>query len=167
MSAKKKVTADVPPATSALTFPSDLTFQKHPLLQIKEETPDSDDLLEILLRPDGVRFMIYSDDGRVISVHISPADFGAFVECGHAHHFQTSAPGDWTFRENPLLQIMSEQRDGNSYLEILLRPDGASFEISARDHEGLFHARHVRVSPANFKTLIERCHTHRFTTEAS
>jgi hypothetical protein len=163
----KKVKEVAPKAAAA----NDLTFQKHPLLQIRDEDPEcAGDLLEILLRPDSVRIttICCSENGwRSHSLHITPADFEAFVECGRAHCFDVRTPDDkppepWTFRENPLLQFLGETLDRDHYVEILLRPDGVSFSMSARDHEGIPREQIVYISPANFKAIIERCRTHRF-----
>lgn len=164
-SRNKKTAPGAPP-------PGVLTFQRHPLLQIRDEDPSCDATLEILLRPDGVRiavYVLYENEGvsRSLSVYVSPTDFEAFVESARAHHFEASAPdnkppNDVALKENPLLQLVSESLDRSNYLEILLRPDGVSFALTANDHEGFAYEHVVRISPTSFEALVARCRTHRF-----
>lgn len=159
---KKKIETD---AGACADGPS--TFQMYPLLQVKDEDPQSNDVLEILLRHDSVRFAIYhlGDEGFAHSLHVSPTDFEAFVECGRAHSFAPTAAdpaADPALRENPLILIASEKQDSKSYLEILLRPDGASFALTACDRAGDFMELMVRVSPQSFRAIVDRGRTHRF-----
>lgn len=161
----------VVPATEPLCD-NVLTFQSHPLIQVKEDNPGSYPcVLEILLRPSGARISIcyYGNDGNdgyTQHVPISPADFEAFVEFGRAHSFTSApegkSPDDWTVREDPVVQIGSEKLDSQSYLEIVLRPDGVSFSAIVKNHDGETTQMIMRISPASFQAIIERCRTHRF-----
>lgn len=149
-----------------------LTFQRHPLFQIQDEDPSCYDRLEIVLRPDGVRIATYCNgDARAqrLSVNVSWADFGAFAEYGRAHGFETASensqnsppPDPPSFLESWLLQITSDPFDSLNYVEICLRPNGASFTVTASDREGGLHEQMVRISAVDFKALIDGVERHK------
>ena len=155
------------PATTAAAAHI-LTFQRQPLFQIIDEDPSCYGLLEIVIRLGGVRIATYryyegEDVSRVLSVHVSSADFGAFVEYARAQCFEAHAsepiqnppPDPPTFWESWLLQIASDPLTVDNYVEICLRPDGASFTVTASDHEGIVREQMVRSSSVDFKALVE------------
>ena len=138
-----------------------LTFQRYPLFQIQDEDPDCFARLEITLRPDSVRISAYPDrETRILSVNVSLADFGAFVENGCSHSFEVASensqngpPGPPSFLESELLKIVNPLDDLN-YVEICLRPNGASFTVTVSDPEGCYEQM-VRISSVDFKAFID------------
>lgn len=67
-----------------------------------------------------------------------------------------------TMTERPFLQINDEDPSRHSFLEIALGAEDVTFSVTHIDVNERMHIQTVRVTPADFEALIERCRTHRF-----